>query len=315
MSVGQMPSDTANQPVRDCPGNPCGNDPGPVRDRLPCPVSYSCCLLSEEIPMGPPSLPSVDDWALERLRLPPEMIGATGHRRKPPRHRRGDSFIRGPIAYAWIASACRLPGSGLPVAMAYRFHTGRFRYRHGRRWDLSDVAAGLGIAPRSARRGLRAAEVAGLLSVSREPGCKLAVSVSELAEPEVGPGHRPLYGPIPWAWWLPASRLPGKSLQVASVCWLLAGWERSADFEVALDDWAAFGLSRFSASRGLDELERAGLLAAVRRPGRSPVVSILDPPAGLGSGGSGWVPVRSTILEIDGGLIREAAKRSAGLHT
>jgi hypothetical protein len=57
---------------------------------------------------------------------------------------------------------------------------------------------------------------------------------------------------------------------------LLAGWERSAEFELALDGWAEFGLSRFSASRGLDTLERAGLVSAVRLPGRSPIVSILE---------------------------------------
>jgi hypothetical protein len=103
---------------------------------------------------------------------------------------------------------------------------------------------------------------------------KLAVSVLDL--PEAGPTQRPLYGPIPWSWWLPASRLPGRSLQVGAVCWLLAGWERSAEFELALNDWAEFGLSRFSDSRGLDTLDGARLVSTVRRPGRSPVVTILD---------------------------------------
>jgi hypothetical protein len=56
----------------------------------------------------------------------------------------------------------------------------------------------------------------------------------------------------------------------------LAGWSRSADFELALDGWAGFGLSRFSASRGLDELTRAGLVSVSRKPGRSPVVTILE---------------------------------------
>ena len=72
----------------------------------------------------------------------------------------------------------------------------------------------------------------------------------------------------------PGSR--GSPSKSASVCWLLAGWNRSAEFELALDDWAEFGLSRFSASRGLDELERAGLVSVGRMPGRSPVVTILD---------------------------------------
>jgi len=54
------------------------------------------------------------------------------------------------------------------------------------------------------------------------------------------------------------------------------------DVELAWDGWADTGLSRFSASRGLDNLEGAGLVSAVRRPGRSPVVSVLDPEAGPG---------------------------------
>jgi hypothetical protein len=141
---------------------------------------------------------------------------------------------------------------------------------------LLDVAKGLEISEDSARRGLHAAELAGLITVEREPGCKLAVSVLDLPGSESRPGRRPLYGPIPWAWWLPASRLPGKSLQVASVCWLLAGWNRAAEFELTWDEWAEFGLSRFSASRGLYELEEAGLVSVARMPGRSPIVTILD---------------------------------------
>src|SRR5262249_42148966 len=116
---------------------------------------------------------------------------------------------------------------------------------------------------------------AGLLSASREPGRKLAVSVLDLAGATAMPKRRPLYGPIPWSWWLPASRLPGQCLQLASVCWLLAGWTRSAEFELMLDDWAEFGLSRFSASRGLNELKRAELVSVARRPGIPPIVEVL----------------------------------------
>jgi hypothetical protein len=225
--------------------------------------------------MGSPSLSECDVWDLDQLRLPAEMVGDLTPKRRPPRHRPGDPFIKGPIPYGWIASACRLPGAGLRVAMSYRFLCCRFQPENC--WGPDKIARGLQVSDDSVRRGLHAAELAGLLSVSREPGRKLAVSVSDAPEPEAGPKRRPLYGPIPWVWWLPASRLPGKSLQVASVCWLLAGWERSADFELALGDWAEFGLSRFSASRGLDTLEGAGLVAVARRPGLSPVVSIRDP--------------------------------------
>ena len=45
---------------------------------------------------------------------------------------------------------------------------------------------------------------------------------------------------------------------------------------MALDDWAEFGLSRFSASRGLVALERAELVSAGRMLGRSPLVTIVN---------------------------------------
>jgi hypothetical protein len=225
--------------------------------------------------MMEPTLPlGVDIWDLDRLRLPADRVGDVKGRRRPPRHRPGDPFIKGPIPCAWIASACRLPGAGLRVAMAFRFLCSRFGREN--RWGPSVVARGLRISDDSVRRGLHAAELAGLLSVSREPGCKLALCVLDCPDPDAMRKRRPLYGPIPWSWWLPASRLPAKSLEVGAVCWLLAGWSRSAEFELALDDWAEFGLSRFSASRGIDTLERAGVVSAVRRPGRSPVATIID---------------------------------------
>ena len=229
---------------------------------------------------------SDDGWDLDRLRLTPEMVGDLTGRRPPPRHRPGDPFIKGPIPHAWIASACRLPGVGLHVAMAFRFLCCRFRGEN--RWGLDAISLDLQVSPDSARRGLHAAEQAGLLVAVREPGCKLVVSVSEPVLTGSGPVRRPLYGPIPWAWWLPASRLPGKSLQVASACWLLAGWYRSAEFELALDDWAELGLSRFSTYRGLECLRGVGLVSVARRSGRSPSVSILDTsrPRPVQSGGS-----------------------------
>jgi hypothetical protein len=65
--------------------------------------------------------------------------------------------------------------------------------------------------------------------------------------------------------------------------------QRQAERE---DYRAKIGLSRFSASRGLDELQRAGLVSIDRTPGRSPVVIILEDGAGSdrplkrGAGGS-----------------------------
>jgi hypothetical protein len=80
-----------------------------------------------------------------------------------------------------------------------------------------------------------------------------------------------------------ASRLPGRSLQVGTVCWLLAGWSRSAKIEPALENWSEFGLSRFSTSRGLATLEGAGLVSVSRRPGQSPIVTIVGTNVAVGT--------------------------------
>jgi hypothetical protein len=173
--------------------------------------------------------------------------------------------------------ACRLPGVGFHIAMVYRLHAKRFALPRGRHWGIGDLAKGLRVSHGTAQRGLRVAEQAGLLFVSRNPGCKPRVSILDSSELKTPSGDWPLHGPIPWSWWLPASRLPGKSLQIAAVCWLLAGWKGSAEFELMVDNWATFGLSRYSAYRGLKALEGAGLVSVIRHPGRFPIVSILEP--------------------------------------
>ena len=226
--------------------------------------------------MGPIGERLVD---LDRYRLPAELVGELLSRRRPPRHRPGESFIKGPIPFDWVASASRLPGSGFRVAMACRFLC--CRYRAPNRWGLESIARGLCLSSKSTRRGLHAAELAGVLTVERRPGCKLAVSIPSPPD-GARSKYRPLYGPIPWSWWLPASRLPGMAPQFGAACWLVAGWERSAEFEMGLAEWSELGLSRGSASRGLAELIRAGLVSTRRRSGRSPIVTILDASSEVG---------------------------------
>jgi DNA-binding transcriptional ArsR family regulator len=169
MSIGQVHvgddryrRSQSDGPVRICPGTRA--------DLSPLSNSYSSSGLCKN--MTEPTLPlGADVWDLDRLRLPAERVGNLETRRLPPRHRAGDPFIRGPVPHSWIASACRLTGAGLRVAMAYRFFCCRFR--RSNRWGLDAIANGLRITCRSARRGLHAAELAGLLAVERESGCKL----------------------------------------------------------------------------------------------------------------------------------------------
>src|SRR5262245_40703648 len=89
----------------------------------------------------------------ESLRLPADQVGRIAPRRRPPRHRAGEGFLKGPIPWAWWATACWLPGRALQVASAVRYRAG---------WlgpdeiplGLSDLERTLGVRRDSARRGL-----------------------------------------------------------------------------------------------------------------------------------------------------------------
>lgn len=218
---------------------------------------------------------SDDPWDVEKLRLSDGLVGGLPSTKRPPRHQPGETFIKGPIPYEWVASASRLPGSGLAVVMTARFLRGRYHHRQG--WSLAEIGERLGLSARSVRRSLASAEAAGLVAVERSPGCKPVVSLPPTVKPTPRrPGEsRPLYGPVPWAWWHTASRLPTPAIRTALACWLAAGWERSAEVVLELGAWADLGLSRSAASRGLVALQEAGLVAVGPRPGRSPVVTIL----------------------------------------
>jgi hypothetical protein len=84
--------------------------------------------------------------------------------------------------------------------------------------------------------------------------------------------QRFLRGPIPWDWLSHAMLLPGKALAVALHAWLLVGIKGTTTVPVNLSRCA---VDRSAASRGLRELERAGLVRVDRRAGRKPVVTLL----------------------------------------
>jgi hypothetical protein len=151
--------------------------------------------MQQHDPFDPEALcmPGAD---LETLRQRPS--------KKPPRHRPGEAFLKGPIPWPWLVLAARLPGQALQVALLLwreagcrKCRTVPFCLSHGRE---------LGVTVGSARRALRHLEAAGLVRVRRPPGRGLEVTltdqpISAAAPPSGGP---PTHG----AWHTPGAEGP-----------------------------------------------------------------------------------------------------------
>jgi hypothetical protein len=217
-----------------------------------------------------------DPWELESLRLPETFQGTRATKPPPPRHKPGETFLPGPIPFDWMATACRLEGSGLHVASTVLYLVRRFQCPN--RWGLAHIASALEISERTARRGLNLAEEAGLVLVEREPGCKLVLNVPKFPKLDYDPAKRPFRGPVPWLWWASAAKLPGISLQVAAVCWFKAGLEHSAEVEICPSECDILRHSRYAFHAGLECLKRAGLVSEQKRTGLKSVVRLLDAP-------------------------------------
>ncbi len=99
---------------------------------------------------------------------------------KPPRHKQGEKFLKGPIPWKWLAQAARLRGRAIQVAIALWFLVGVTR---GRTVGLSgSVLEDLGVDRHAKYRGLAALEKAGLVKVSRHPGRNSMVTILDLEE-------------------------------------------------------------------------------------------------------------------------------------
>ena len=85
-----------------------------------------------------------------------------------------------------------------------------------------------------------------------------------------------LRGPIPLEWLGQAARLPGKTLNVALALWWLHGMSQGKPFKLAQKALDTLNVSRETSGDCLVRLEQHGLIQVMRKPGRSPVISILD---------------------------------------
>ena len=97
--------------------------------------------------------------------------------KRPPRHRQGEKFLKGPIPSEWLSQACRLPGKAVAIALLLWREAGcrdcrTVRFRLG-------AAVEWGIHRATARRGLRALAAAGLVTMSYLPGRALEVTIND----------------------------------------------------------------------------------------------------------------------------------------
>lgn len=79
-------------------------------------------------------------------------------------------------------------------------------------------------------------------------------------------------GPVPWAWVKAAMRLRGSALHVAVMLLLWSSMRKSYTVKLRL---SGMPIGRASSARGLDYLERAGLVRTDRKKGRMPIVTLI----------------------------------------
>ena len=109
---------------------------------------------------------------LDRLRMGPR----PGRKSEPPpRHGRGEWFLKGPIPWAWLARALSLPGKALHVGVVLWFRAG---LEQSRTIALSMTRfEEVGVSRFSASRGLRRLKKARLVKVKAGKGRKPRVTI------------------------------------------------------------------------------------------------------------------------------------------
>ena len=108
---------------------------------------------------------------------------------KPPRHKPGEWFLKGPIPGSWLvgvfASPARTLGRALRVGLALWFLAGLkgsgIVKPTWKTWER------FGLSPDAGRRGLATLERAGLVTVDRHPGSCPVVTILEATRTGDGP--------------------------------------------------------------------------------------------------------------------------------
>ncbi len=124
-------------------------------------------------------MPPTDPFDPDALRGPAVDLDAIRKvlPKRPPRHRPGEAFLKGPIPWPWLNRALALPGKALHVAVLLWKEAGCRRSRTVR-FRLAGTVE-YGFHPDTAKRGLRVLAKAGLVSIRWHPGQALEVTLLE----------------------------------------------------------------------------------------------------------------------------------------
>lgn len=109
----------------------------------------------------------------DRMRL--HTTARSVRRSRPPRHVRGEGFLKGPVPLAWLEAAARLPGKSLHAGIALWYAAGLLR---SAKVPLSNVSGHRFGCDRNAKyRALVWLEGAGLVRVERRLGRAPVVTI------------------------------------------------------------------------------------------------------------------------------------------
>jgi hypothetical protein len=123
----------------------------------------------------------LDAFDPERLRLNGSLAMAPlPTPKRPPRHRPGEPFLKGPVPWHWLEAAAGLPGKALAVGLWLWREAG---CKRNRTVKVCQGAMGLHVSRYAARRALRFLESAGLVKINRRPGCGLEVTLLDVDQP------------------------------------------------------------------------------------------------------------------------------------
>jgi len=148
-------------------------------------VTHPSSLISSSLYRDTPAA-APDAFAVDALQAPAVDLAALARQpsRRPPRHRQGDQFLKGPIPWLWLEQAFRLPGKALHVALLLWKEAGCRRSRTV--WLCLSGQMPAGLNEQSARRGVRQLAAAGLVTIRYRPGCGLEVTLNDASPGAVG---------------------------------------------------------------------------------------------------------------------------------